>query len=158
MKYVFLIVLLLSLTACTTMNDPVEEDLVEENFTTSIAVVDTTLKANKDITLITELTNLSKQSISILHGAPLIHVQIYDEQNNPLIDSFITATIGITHPLKPNKPYKSGSQKDGKTTIKIEKAGTYKLIGTASFSIELDDGNRKDFRISSQPVEITVSE
>lgn len=153
MKYAILIILVFSV-ACTQSNKAPRE----EDFAVTIRAMDETLNINKEIEIVAELKNLSKNSVNILHGSPLIHVQIYDEQSKPLINAFATNDIGLSHKLKLNELYNPDSKtyNDGKRTIKIEKPGRYKLVGTASFSIELSNEERKDFKISSEPYEITV--
>lgn len=152
MKYTILLFLIFSV-ACTQSNKaPIEED-----FTVTVRAMDETLEINKEIELVSELKNLSKNSVNILHGSPLIHVQIYDEQKKPLVDTFVTSTGGLNHKLKPDELYNpSKTYNDGKRMIKIERPGRYKLVGTAYFSIELSNEERKDFKISSEPLEITV--
>lgn len=153
MKYVILLLLIFSV-ACTQSNKaPIEED-----FAVTVRAMDETLEINKEIELVSELKNLSKNSVNILHASPLIHVQIYDEQNKPLVDTFVTNDVGLNHKLKPDELYNPDSKtyNDGKRMIKIERPGRYKLVGTASFSIELSNEERKDFTISSEPLEITV--
>ncbi len=90
----------------------------------------------------------------------MIHVQIYDEQDRPLISMFVTNAIGLYHELKPGEAYQPDGQiyDNGKRTIKVESPGKYKLVGTASFSIESDNEERKDYKIASEPVWITVGE
>ncbi|WP_138227107.1 hypothetical protein [Paenibacillus algicola] len=153
MKYFTLLILLFTV-ACSQSDKAVQE----EDFSVTVKTVDeTTLEANTEIELITGITNLSGTSVEVLHAAPLIHVQIYDEENKPQIDSFVTNTIDISHKIKPKEFYNPDSKinDDENKKISIEKPGKYTLIGKASFAIEID-GERKEYLISSEPYEITV--
>ncbi|MGM0885249.1 MAG: hypothetical protein ACQEXQ_29925, partial [Bacillota bacterium] len=153
MKYAVLLILVFAIACTQSDKAPREED-----FAVTVKAMDETLKINKEIEIVAELKNLSKNSVKILHASPLIHVQTYDEQNNPLVKTFNTFDIGLNHKFKPDELYNPDSKtyNVGKRTIKIEKPGRYKLVGTASFSIELSNEERKDFKISSEPFEITV--
>lgn len=158
MKYAIWALLILCVCAACTKSDrtPVEEDFA----VTLKQAVDGVMKSGEDIEWIAELTNLSDHSVKILHASPLIHVQIYDEQDQPQIDMFVTNDIGLYHVLEPNESYNPDSQtfNGGKRLIKVEKPGRYKLVGTASFSIESDNKERKDYKIVSEPVWVTVEE
>ncbi|MBO9608744.1 MAG: hypothetical protein J7639_22510 [Paenibacillaceae bacterium] len=153
-KFVFLLLLLLSASACGAGNVPADDD-----FAVAVTVADKVLKANDDLIYATELTNLSKHKAAILHAAPLVHVQIYDEHDKPLIDSFVTATVGIMQTLQPKETYRPGTDNGGGAkSIRLEKAGTYKLVGTASFSVDTGNGERKEYKLLSPPVEVTVAD
>jgi hypothetical protein len=71
---------------------------------------------------------------------------------------FARDNIGLSHLLVQDKVYNPDSSifNNGKRTIQIEKPGIYELIGTASFSVMLSNGERKDYKISSEPYKITV--
>ncbi|MBW7457824.1 hypothetical protein ACFOLF_16095 [Paenibacillus sepulcri] len=130
----------------------------EEDFEVKVKIMDETLKINKNIEVVAELTNKSGHNIKLLHASPLIQVQIYDEQNKPLINALLTNDIGIMGTLKPGAVYNPDSSafNGGKRLIKIDTPGNYKLVGTASFSVELSGGERKDFKLSSEPFEFNI--
>src|SRR5690606_7291751 len=127
----------------------------EEDFAVTVKVIDEILQINQEIELVAELTNKSKKSVEILHASPLIHVQIYDEQNKPLVNTFVTDQIGLNHKIKPDELYNpdSKSYNNGKRTIRVEKPGKYKLVGTATFAVHIGNEQRKEIRISSDPTE-----
>ncbi|BBI32113.1 hypothetical protein [Cohnella abietis] len=153
MKYAFILILVFTVACTQTNRVPKEED-----FVVTVKAVDESLKSNEGIEIVAGLVNKSKNNIKILHGSPLIHVQIYDEQNKPLISIFAIDQIGIYHNIQPDEFYNADikSFNGGKRMIKVEKPGKYTLVATASFSIELSGKERKDFKVLSEPVEIIV--
>lgn len=115
--------------------------------------------AAQPIVVAAALTNTSERAIQILHSSPLTQIQIYDENDRPIIDTFITHSVGITHMLKPNEPYDpdTANYDTGKRVIRVERPGTYRLVGTASFYIQTEKGERgEEQKITSAPYEIVV--
>jgi len=130
----------------------------EEDFAVTVKAIGESFSSNQKFEAAAELTNKSAAPIKLIHASPMIQIQIYDEQNNPLINTFVRDDIGITLTLEPGAAYNpdSSSYEGGKRMLKIEKPGQYKLVGTASFSVEQSDGQWKSFKLASEPCVITV--
>lgn len=155
MKYAILLLLIFT-AACTTSDKAPEE----KDFAVLVSTAEGTLRTNEEVELTTELVNRSKKNVNIMHAAPLIQVQIYNEKNEPMNKILVRDDIGLNHQLAADESYNPDSKiyPRGVRTITIDQPGRYKLIGTASFSVELGEGERRDYKISSEPVEILVEE
>ncbi|GGD98171.1 hypothetical protein [Paenibacillus nasutitermitis] len=130
----------------------------QEDFAVTVSAIGGTFSSNKKFEVAAELTNKSAAPVKLLHASPMIQIQIYDELNNPLINTFTRNDIGITLTLEPGTAYNpdSSSYQGGKRMLRIEEPGQYKLVGTASFSVQADDGQWKTIELASEPCEITV--
>jgi len=149
-KYAILLTVLF-LAACTQLDTAPKA----EDFTVRVYG---TMTDDGEIEFIGELLNVTNRKITIQHASPLIQIQVYDELKKPLIDEFITLTIGMNGVLKPGEAYNPDTERydGGKRTVKAEKSGTYTLVGTASFSVVSSDGKSELYTLESEPYEIAV--
>ncbi|QNK57174.1 hypothetical protein [Paenibacillus sp. PAMC21692] len=155
---VVILMLIITATACTKPEDKMFE---ETDFAAMVETVGTgTWKVNEDIEITTGLINLTNRSAAVYHASPLIHVQIYDERDQPRIEMHVTDDIGINGIAKPNETYNPDNEiyESGKRIIQIEQPGTYTLVATATFEVKLNGDRRQSFRIVSEPFEIRITE
>jgi hypothetical protein len=98
---VVILMLIITATACMKPEDKMFE---ESDFAATVETVDArTWKTNEDIEITTGVINLTNRSAAVYHGSPLIHVQIYDERDQPQIEMLVTDSIGINGIAKPNE-------------------------------------------------------
>lgn len=115
--------------------------------------------AAQPIVVTAALTITSERAVQILHSSPLTQIQIYDENDRPIVKTFLTHDVGIVHMLKPNEPYDPDTANNvtGKRVIRVERPGTYRLVGTASFYIQTEEGELgEEQKVTSAPYEIVV--
>jgi len=160
MKYAIIAAIAALAVLCAQPNPArAPEPAIGNDFTVAVAAEPgQSLKADKPIAIAAVLMNNTGKIVKIMHASPLVQVQIYDDRNNPLVSFFATDDVGITRELKPGEAYNADgiTYGGGKRTIRVKQPGTYRLVGTASFSVELDDGTSKQLRIVSEPAEIAV--
>ncbi|WP_214626298.1 hypothetical protein [Paenibacillus agaridevorans] len=155
---VVILMLIITATACTKPEDKMFE---ESDFAATVETVDArTWKTNEDIEITTGVINLTNRSAAVYHASPLIHVQIYDERDQPQIEMLVTDSIGINGIAKPNETYNPDKEiyESGKRIIQIEQPGTYTLVATATFDVKLNGDRKQSFRIVSEPFEIQITE
>ncbi len=146
---------MLTLVACTSDKLPDEKD-----FEVRVLTKMKTVSVNDEIEIISELINRSNKSFSIGHSDPLVTVQAFNESDKPVFEYLVRDNIGLSHKFKSNETYipKEKWNVDEKRYIKLDKPGKYKLIGNASFIINQNDGNWKEYSLESEPYEILVIE
>jgi len=128
------------------------EEAAEERFELHIWSPNAKFTAGEPFEVAAELVNLSDEAVNIMHASPLAHFQIYDSNGEGLIKMFMTDQVGIMAQLAPNAPYNPG-----KKTLKIDQAGTYRIVATASFSLRDSVGQLgEELKVVSAPFEIVV--
>jgi len=128
------------------------EEAAEERFELRIWSPNAQFTAGEPFEVAAELVNLSDEAVNIMHASPLAHFQIYDSNGEGLIKMFMTDQVGIMAQLAPNAPYNPG-----KKTLKVDQAGTYRIVATASFSLRDSAGQLgEELKVVSAPFEIVV--
>lgn len=154
MRYMLMLLIVVVATACS----PRTQNVAEEDFAVAVHVPEKIWHVNEEIPITAELTNLSKNKISIMHAAPLIQVYRYDSANNLLDGVLHRDDIGLVFQLKPNEPYNPDNTiyTDNRRTLKFDTAGEYTIVGTATLWVDVSDDERKEFNISSLPIKIKI--
>jgi uncharacterized protein YcfL len=142
-----MIISLLVVAGCTKEHLPKESD-----FRTNVTVPSTPINEGEEFIVQVSLRNLTNSEIQIHHSSPLAHVYVYDANGTEVTGWKVTNNIGMRQTLKGGDEYRQDEYK-----IKVEKAGRYSVVAGADFAVYDKNGERYEYKIKSEPVEIEVN-